>query len=545
MRKSKILLLYLIASFIWIFLTEYLMKYLGLNLSVVLIVERIKGILYIMMTGGFIYFSLIKKEEFDFIKQEERKLSTLINSMVDYVIFKDGEGRWIQANQFSLKLFQLEHVQYKGKTDIDLTNLYPFYRKTLLQNKEIDELAWKKGKQFRNEEKILLPSGEMKTFETIRVPLFNPDGSRKALVVIGRDITERLTTEQKLSESQQQYKSLFEYNPDLVFMVNLNGTITQLNPGFEIISGYRREEFVGKPIFELIIAESREKILEQFNIILSGGSPTVSEVKIKCKAGKKLILNCTTVPMKINDQLVGVICYGRDITKLKETEENLRKTEKLSVVGELAASVAHEVRNPLTSIKGFIQLLEVEDQKNKRYFDIILNELDRINEIVSELLVLAKPQEIVFKKCSVIQILEDVTSLLKSESNMQSVELMLHADDEIPMINCDANQLKQVFINIIKNAIEASPRGKPVQIKVSKHQNKSILIQVKDKGIGISAERLKRIGEPFFSHKEKGTGLGLTICFKIIESHHGKILFESELGKGTTVDIILPVPSKQ
>ncbi|MGV3466515.1 MAG: PAS domain S-box protein [Heyndrickxia sp.] len=541
MRKSKFLLLYFIASFIWIFLTEYLMKFIGLNLSIVLFVERIKGILYIMLTGGFIYFALNKKEEYDLIRQEERKLSTLINSMVDYVIFKDGEGRWIQANQFCLKLFQLEHIHYKGKTNIELAEFSPSYKKTLLHNMTIDELTWKKGIHFRNEEKIPLPNGESKTFETIKVPLFNPDGSRKALVVIGRDITERLTAEQKLNENQQQYRSLIEYNPDLVYMVNLDGIITQLNPAFEIISGYRREEFVGKPIFNLFIEDSREKFIEQFKIIVNGGNPTVSEVNITSKDGKKLTLNCTTVPMKINDQLVGVIGYGRDITKMKETEEHLRKTEKLSVVGELAASVAHEVRNPLTSIKGFIQLMETEDQKNKRYYDIILKELDRINEIVSELLVLAKPQDVIFKKCDVFQILEDVTTLLKSESNMRSVELVLQIDDTIPKISCDANQLKMVFINIIKNAIEASNQREQVHIFVSNHQGHSVLIQVKDNGIGISAERLKRIGEPFFSHKEKGTGLGLTICFRIIEAHNGKILFESELGEGTTVDIILPV----
>ncbi|MBS4172932.1 ATP-binding protein [Bacillus sp. FJAT-49736] len=420
MRKSKvqILLLFLIASIIWIFLTEYIMKFLDLSLSVVLVVERIKGIFYIILTGGFIYFSLIKKEEYDLIKQEQRKLSTLINSMVDYVIFKDGNGRWIQANQFCLKLFRLEFVNYKGKTDDELIKYTPFYRKTLLQNKDRDELAWNDGKQFRSEEIIPLRTGETKTFETIRVPLKNPDGSRKALVVI-----------------------------------------------------------------------------------------------------------------------------GRDITKMKDTDDHLRKTEKLSVVGELAASVAHEVRNPLTSIKGFIQLLESGENKNKAYFDIILKELDRINEIVGELLVLAKPQDIIFQTCNVVPILKDVCSLLKSESNMQSVELILHVDDDIPSINCNVNQLKQVFINIIKNAIDASYKGGEVEIIVKNQKNGYVLTQIKDNGIGISAERLQRIGEPFYSHKEKGTGLGLTICFKIIESHRGKILFESELNKGTTVDILLPIQS--
>lgn len=541
MQKRKFLLLYLIASFMWIFVTEYLMKYIGLNITTVLFVERIKGILYIILTGCFIFFALSKKEEYNLIKQEERKLSTLINSMVDYVIFKDGSGRWIQANQYCLKLFQLVHIHYKGKTDNELAEFTPFYQKTLMHHKRNDELAWEKGIQFRTEEKIPLPNGEIKTFETIKVPLFNPDGSRKALVVIGRDITERLNAEQRLNESQQQYRSLFEYNPDLVYMMDLEGIITQLNPAFEMISGYRREEFVGKPIFHLIIEESREKIIEQFRITAKGGNPKVSEVNITSKAGKKLTLNCTTVPMIINNELVGVIGYGRDITKMKETEEHLRKTEKLSVVGELAASVAHEVRNPLTSIKGFIQLIESEDRKYKQYFDIILKELDRINEIVSELLVLAKPQEVVFKKCDVLQIVEEVTSLLKSESNMVSVELILQTEKAPPKIHCDKYQLKMVFINIIKNAIEASNKGEQVQILVSKYQEKSVLIRVKDNGVGISAERLKRIGEPFFSHKEKGTGLGLTICYRIIEAHRGKIQFESEIGKGTTVNIILPI----
>lgn len=140
-----------------------------------------------------------------------------------------------------------------------------------------------------------------------------------------------------------------------------------------------------------------------------------------------------------------------------------------------------------------------------------------------------------------VHIVEEVTSLLQSQSNMYSVELKLNVADEIPLTECDANQLKQVFINIIKNAIEASTNGGKVEILVQKKGQDQILIQIKDNGIGISEDRLKRIGEPFFSHKEKGTGLGLTICFKIIESHRGKIFFVSQLGEGTTVDIILPV----
>lgn len=543
MQKRKILLLYMIASFIWIFTTEFLMHVLDLNMSAVFLIERIKGILYILLTGGFIYFVLRKKEEYDFIKQEEKILSTLINSMVDFVNFKDGEGRWIQTNNFGLKLFQLEHVDYKGKKDIELAQYTEFYSDTLKCCELTDEETWQNGELTRIEQTIPLPSGEIKTFDTIKVPLFNTDGSRKALVVKGRDITERKVAEKKLKESQQQYKSLFEYNPDMVYMVDLRGTITQLNPGFEIISGYKKEEYIGKPIYQLILKEDRKKVMGSFYELIGNGTPSLFEVRMQHKDGKTVILNCTSVPMIIDDKLIGVIGYGRDITKIKETEEHLRKTEKLSIVGELAASVAHEIRNPLTSIKGFIQLLQKEDKGNKKYYEIILTELDRINEIVSELLVLAKPQEVMFKKGNIVHLLNDVKSLLEAQANLHSVEMSIDVSDEIPLIDCDPNQLKQLFINVIKNAIEASNTAGTVRIRVVRKDDNNILVSVEDTGCGISEDCIKRLGEPFYSYKEKGTGLGLTVCYKIIEAHRGKITFTSLLGKGTTVDIVTPISS--
>ncbi|GHH96847.1 hypothetical protein AM1BK_03900 [Neobacillus kokaensis] len=175
----------------------------------------------------------------------------------------------------------------------------------------------------------------------------------------------------------------------------------------------------------------------------------------------------------------------------------------------------------------------------------MLDELNRINHIVGELLLLAKPQHVKFSITWVQKLLQDVISLLGTEASLYNVQIKSAFPKEELFIECEPNQLKQLFINIIKNAIEASINGGKVTISLKKEQENRILIMIKDNGCGISQERLQRIGEPFYSSKEKGTGLGLTVSFKIVQSHGGTIRFESEKNVGTTVFIELPMEQQQ
>jgi signal transduction histidine kinase len=174
----------------------------------------------------------------------------------------------------------------------------------------------------------------------------------------------------------------------------------------------------------------------------------------------------------------------------------------------------------------------------------MLDELNRINHIVGELLLLAKPQQVKYTKADIRGILNDVISLLKTEASLYNVQIEFQPSDENMEIECEPNQLKQLFINLIKNAIEASNSGGSVVISLVMGSDNSISISVKDSGCGISAEMMKRLGEPFYSSKEKGTGLGLTVSFKIVQSHHGTIEFSSDANKGTEVLIQLPVDGK-
>ena len=256
--------------------------------------------------------------------------------------------------------------------------------------------------------------------------------------------------------------------------------------------------------------------------------------------GKKHVRADETDPTEI-----GLLAkrFNYMIDSIQQSEELLRKSEKLAVVGELAAGVAHEIRNPLTSLKGFIQLLK-EGERNQMYFDIIEAELERLNEIVDEFLLLGKPNPAKKAYHHVSDMLQHVMKLLEGQALLHHVTVQYSIDEQLPPLYCDENQLKQVFINIIKNAIEAMPNGGILRIE-AKQRLDSILIFITDEGCGIPKERMATLGEPFYSTKEKGTGLGLMVSFKIVEAHGGKMEIHSEEGKGTTVCLLFPISSKQ
>lgn len=539
-NKLKLILIYIVFSSLWIVITDNFIVLNDISKEKLFVFQNVKGFIFIVLTSIFIYYLILKKEAYENEKQEKNKLSILINSMVDFVNFKDGEGRWTRANEFALKMFQLQHVDYRGKKDSELAKYTDFYGDALRFCEISDEEAWLKAKPSRCIEKVPQYDGSVRTFDTIKIPIFDEYGARQELVVMGRDITEKIEAEKKLAESEQRYKSLFEFNPELVYMIDLHGKLTNANTHFYEYTGFRIEEYMQKTIISLISKKDRNRVIKAFRDVVKENKSWINqEIEINPKDKAKKILRCTAVPMIINNETVGLIGYAADITKEKETEQLLRKTEKLSVVGELAASVAHEIRNPLTSLKGFVQLLQTTSNENENYYKIMLDELERINIIAGELLVLAKPQKIQFQKRNINELLANVQSLLESEANLYNVQLDIQTNIHLPLIDCEPNQLKQLFINIIKNSIEAA--AKHIQVLVGMKDKETIYIKFKDDGCGIEEDRLKHLGEPFYSMKEKGTGLGLTVSYRIVESHKGQIDFSSKVDGGTIVEILLPI----
>nr|WP_247739227.1 sensor histidine kinase [Bacillus sp. 165] len=218
----------------------------------------------------------------------------------------------------------------------------------------------------------------------------------------------------------------------------------------------------------------------------------------------------------------------------------MHKSEKLNIISELAASVAHEVRNPLTVVRGFIQLLEgSEEAGNKEYMRLVLTELDRAEGIISDYLNLARPQIEVKQHIHLSAQLFEVTTLMSSFAAMQGVYLQTEMEDFLYTVG-DKAKLKQAIMNIVKNGVEAIQQNKGYLKVTAKQIADEIIIKVKDSGVGMTKEQIDRLGQPYYSLKEKGTGLGLMVTFSIIQAHNGKLTYKSEVGKGTEAIITLP-----
>jgi PAS domain S-box-containing protein len=345
---------------------------------------------------------------------------------------------------------------------------------------------------------------------------------------------------QDIEERKQLLDNLIENNMDAIIHLDLKGQLIFVNEAAERITGYRSEELTKKTFKELICEEDWDKVQEYF-LEKEKGKSLLVESRFRVKNDHCILVSMKSVPIIIEGKMVGHFVIVRDITELKDKEELIRKSEKLSVVGELAAAVAHEIRNPLTSIKGFLQLLQYKAaaDEDKQYYQIMLSEIDRINLIVSEFMILSKPQAVTYQNENITSILTDVITLLETLAIVKNIEVTKAFEPDM-IVKCERNQMKQVFINIFKNAIEAVSNNGKIDITVTKWKEDRVCIRFTDNGRGVPADLLLRLGEPFYTTKDKGTGLGLMVSHKIIEEHRGTINIKSEMNKGTTVDIILP-----
>jgi signal transduction histidine kinase len=218
--------------------------------------------------------------------------------------------------------------------------------------------------------------------------------------------------------------------------------------------------------------------------------------------------------------------------------EDAKQKEKLAVIGQMATSIAHEIKNPLSALKGFTQLQLEKDKSEENFYPIMLNEIDRINLIVSDLLILGKPTGATKTNVNIKEILDYVVSVIEPQASRQLIEIRTEIEDALPYIYCDENQLKQVFLNLIKNSVESMMDGGNIYIKAQFKDNQFV-ISVQDEGEGIPQEQIEKLGEPFYTTKPNGTGLGLMVTRKIIEEHGGELEIHSVPNQGTTINVIL------
>lgn len=400
------------------------------------------------------------------------------------------------------------------------------------------------GEVWKGEIRNKAKDGKYYWVHTTIVPFLNRKGKPYQYVSIRTDITNRKLAEEHLKESLKEvsdYKFALDQS-SIVAITDEKGIITNVNDKFCEISGYSRQELIGQTHQLLNSSLHSKEFFKNLWRTIGNGEVWKGEIRNKAKDGSYYWVHTTIVPfLKDNGKPYQYLAIRNDITERKKSEEILHRQDKLAAVGQLAAGVAHEIRNPLTSMKGYAEFL-LEDETNeqrKEFVEIILDEIERVNTIVEDFMVLSKPKAVKLEDKDIITIIQTVLSLLEYEARKKNVRMMFEASEEVITIECDEDRLKQVFLNFVKNGIEAMPDGGELTVKVLV-VNGQIHISIKDTGVGIPEEKLKKIGEPFYTTKKSGNGLGLMVSFKIIESHNGKVFIESEINKGTTFNIILP-----
>jgi two-component system sensor histidine kinase HydH len=342
-----------------------------------------------------------------------------------------------------------------------------------------------------------------------------------------------------LSEMRSYTEKVVESMASGLITVDTNGNIVSNNRKASYLLDLNKQ-VRGQPL---------EKVIPSQCLDLTGvlhHEREIIEKEIDCPRGEKIIpLSVSATPLRDPDGIsMGAVVILRDLREIRELQEEVRRSERLASLGRLASGVAHEVRNPLSSIKGFAQYFRDKFEKgtqDKSYAEIVVKEVERLNRVVTQLLDFARPKELRLQSYPLSQVIEHPLKLVKGDLDKKGISLKTSFLEE--RVEVDWDQITQALLNIFLNAMESMDDTGELRVRTAlKPEKKGVEISISDTGPGISRQNLSRIFDPFFSTKKKGTGLGLAITANIIEAHKGEITVESEEAEGTTFKIFLPLP---
>ena len=352
----------------------------------------------------------------------------------------------------------------------------------------------------------------------------------------------------------EYYATVIDSVGDGVIVVGLDGMITLCNPAAEEITGFSRRQALGASFEKLYFQENA--LVEMVSKTLSTGITISDHENVVVRStGKVKPVAVTCYPLMMNSgEHIGAILTLKDITYIRELEAAVRQADRLSTLGTLAAGLAHEVKNPLGGIMGAAQLLERElDEESDllEYTRVMIRETERIDHIMRELLELASPRGLKLGPVNLHKVLGDILLLQKQSVAQRNISFVKQFDPSIPAIMADETMLTRLFLNLIKNAIDAMAASGQLTVVTrvladyrmtqNERHSRMVAIEVIDDGPGIPPADLEDIWTPFFTTKSSGTGLGLTICHKIVAEHRGMIKVESELEHGTRFTVLLPL----
>jgi PAS domain S-box-containing protein len=352
---------------------------------------------------------------------------------------------------------------------------------------------------------------------------------------------ERTQSLEALRESEMKYRNIFEKSRDVIYITNQEGNIVDINQSATKLFGYSREELLNMNARKLYVNENDRKRFEE--AIARTGEIGNFEVTLVTKDGSRKDCMITATMQQGSGGEMYYQGIVHDLTQRKKSEREIRSIEKLAMIGRVARTIAHEVRNPLTNVNLSVEQLKTEvpsdDDTISMYFDIITRNCERINQLLTELLSSAKPAAITFSSYRVDKLLDETLELAADRIKLKEIKVETDYSGKVGEIPMDAAKMRIALLNIVINAVEAMKAGEGV-LKISTDlKDDKCVVTISDNGAGINEENIGRLFEPFYSGKPKGMGLGLTTTQNIVYNHKGSIDVESKEGEGTTFCITL------
>ena len=488
------------------------------------------------------------------LKESEEKFRNLFERVQHGLFISTKEGRFLDCNQALVEM-----AGYDDKEEF-LTIDIP---RDLYVNKE-DRRKFQKLIEKQGFVKDLEVEFKKKNGEKVTVLLTAHAQRDEKGAIIGYeglniDISDRKRMERELKEANEFLMNLIESSVDGIIAADMKGNIIIFNKGAETLTGYLAEEVIGKIHITQIYPEGIAKeIMRKLRSSEYGGAGKFSPTQLNVvnKKGEE-------IPIQLSAALiydgtgkevasVGIFTDLRPRLKmekdLQEIQQALLQSEKLAAMGRLTSQIAHELNNPIYGIMNTLDLLKTEispESKRRRILELSLSETHRLAEMLRNMLSFSKPEEEVRQPVNVNELLEGILLIVDKQMQEANVKIKTYFDEKIPEVMASTNQMRQVMLNLIKNAKEAMPKGGTLTVGTGRERDK-VLIHIRDTGIGIPEEIKDKIFEAFFTTKQKvkGVGLGLSVCYGIIKDHGGGIKVESEEGKGTTFIIRLPIENR-
>jgi len=493
-----------------------------------------------------------KKFEKD-LRESEEKYRNLFERVRHGLFISTKEGHFFDCNQAMWGLLGYQYKEEFLKINI-VKDLYvnPEDRKTFMEL--VEKLGFIKDFEVEFKKK----NGERITVLLTATAKRDEKGTIIGYEGLNIDISDRKKMEKELKEANDFLMNLIESSVDGIIVTEMKGDILIFNKGAEDLLGYKAEEVVGKMNIRSIYQPGVAKeVMEKLRNPDFGGIGKLTSLPIfhRRKDGELIegVLSASIIYDEKGNEIasIGIFKDLRERLKmereLREIQQALLQSEKLAAMGRLTSQIAHELNNPIYGIMNTLELLKTEippESKRRRILELSLSEIQRLSEMLRNMLSFSKPEEEKRRPVKIDELIEGILLVMEKQMKESNIQVEASFDSDIPEVMASTNQMRQVMLNILKNAKEAMPKGGTLTVRTAREGNK-VLITTQDTGIGIPEEIRDKIFEAFFTTKQKvkGVGLGLSVCYGIIKDHGGEIKVESEEGRGTTFVISLPIGS--